>query len=141
MQGPCSKCFLSILTRGMIQLLSLRYSTLVTILISSNLHNDLPLAPEKLSSKQSWLSPFAKTFGVKLWSDAPRKVIERLFDKHNYVCHYRNLKFYLNHGLNVKPLHGVLQFSQNKWLGDYISKNTVMRKQTGIYFEKNSTNS
>ena len=74
--------------------------------------------------------------GVKLCSDTPKKLIETLFDKHNYVCHYRNLKFYLKHGLKVKRLHRVLQFRQSKRLGEYISKNTVMRKQAGTDFEK-----
>ena len=100
-------------------------------------HNDLPLAPEKLSIQQSWLSPFAESFGVKIASEAPKKLIETLFDKQNYVCHYRNVKFYLNHGLQVKQLRRVLQFRQSKWLGDYIKKNTVMRKQAANDFEKN----
>ena len=100
-------------------------------------HNDLPLAPEKLSIQQSWLSPFAESFGVKIASEAPKKLIVTLFDKHNYVCHYRNLKFYLKHGLQVKQLRRVLQFRQSKWLGDYIKKNTVMRKQAANDFEKN----
>ena len=99
-------------------------------------HNDLPLAPEKLSIQQSWLSPFAENFGVKIASEAPKKLIETLFDKQNYVCHYRNWKFYLKHGLKVKQLRRVLQFRQSKWLGDYIKKNTVMRKQAANDFEK-----
>ena len=51
-------------------------------------HNDLPLAPEKLTIKQSWLSSFAQSFGIKVSSDGPNKLIETLFDKNNYVCHY-----------------------------------------------------
>ena len=100
-------------------------------------HNDLPLAPEKLTIKQSWLSSFAQSFGIKVSSDGPKKLIETLFDKNNYVSHYRNLKFYLKHGLKVKRLHRVIQFRQSKWLGEYISKNTVMRKQAVNDFEKN----
>ena len=106
----------------------------------SSLHdeyNDLALAPEKLTIKQFWLSSFAQSLGIKVSSDSPKKLIETLFDKNNYVCHYRNLKFYLKHGLNVKLLHRVIQFRQKKWLGDYISKNTVMRKQAVNDFEKN----
>ena len=55
-----------------------------------DLHNDLPLAPEKLFIQQSWLSPFAKSFGIKHCSDAPKKLIETLFDEHILkVCLYR----------------------------------------------------
>ena len=60
-----------------------------------------------------------------------------MLDKSHYVCHYRNLKFYVSHGLLVTKLHRVVEFRQSKWLGDYISKNTVMRKQASNDFEKN----
>ena len=32
-------------------------------------HNDLPLAPEKILIRKSWLSPYAQSFNVKLPSD------------------------------------------------------------------------
>ena len=46
-----------------------------------DLHNDMQLAPDKHSIQQSWLSLFAKSFGVKLCSDVPKKLIETLYDK------------------------------------------------------------
>ena len=102
-------------------------------------HNDLPLAPEKITIQNSWLSPYAQSFNVKLPNDGRKKLVETLLDKTHYVCHYRNLKFYVNHGLLVSKLHRVVEFRQSKWLGDYISKNTVMRKQASNDFEKTST--
>ena len=42
-------------------------------------HNGLLLAPEKLCIRSSWLSPFAKTFGLK--SNKTPKLVETLFDK------------------------------------------------------------
>lgn len=100
-------------------------------------HNDLPLAPEKLTIHNDWLSPYAQSFKVKLPTDGRKKLVETLLDKSHYVCHYRNLKFYVSHGLLVTKLHRVVEFRQSKWLGDYISKNTVMRKQASNDFEKN----
>ena len=100
-----------------------------------DLHNGLPLAPEKLIIRSSWLSPFAKSFGIK--PNKTPKLVETLLDKKNYVCHYENLKFYLKHGLVVDKLHRVCEFEQSKWLGVYIEKNTVMRKQAKNDFEKN----
>ena len=100
-----------------------------------DLHNGLPLAPEKLIIRSSWLSPFAKSFGIK--PNKTRKLVEKLLDKKNYVCHYENLKFYVKHGLVVGKLHRVCEFEQSKWLVVYIEKNTVMRKQTKKDFEKN----
>ena len=97
-------------------------------------HNGLPLAPEKKIIQHSWLSDYAESFGVKPSKTA--KLIETLFDKKNYVCHYENLKFYVKHGLVVDRLHRVCEFKQSKWLGVYIEKNTVMRKQADNDFEK-----
>ena len=89
-------------------------------------HNDLLLAPEKLIVKSGWLSDYATSFGYTT-SGVP-KLVETLFDKFFYVCHFRNLKFYVEQGLTVTKLHRVLQFDQSCWLGTYISKNTEMRK-------------
>ena len=33
-----------------------------------------------------------------------------LNDKKNYICHARNLKFYLKHGMKLKKIHKILQF-------------------------------
>ena len=100
-----------------------------------DLHNGLPLAPEERTIRSSWLSPFAQSFGIK--PNKTPKLIETLLDKKNYVCHYQNLKFYIKHGLIVEKLHRVCEFQQSQWLGVYIEKNTVMRKQATNDFEKN----
>ena len=99
-----------------------------------DIHNGLPLAPEKLEIRSSWFSDYAKTFKVQPNKSA--KLVETLFDKKNYVCHYENLKFYVKHGLIVEKLHRVCQFQQSRWLGAYIEKNTTMRKQAKNDFEK-----
>ena len=43
----------------------------------------------------------------------------------------------MNYVLVVDKIHRVCEFEQNKWLGVYIEKNTVMRKQAENDFEKN----
>ena len=98
-------------------------------------HNDLPLAPQKLQINPDWLSSYALSFGLKRSSTA--KLVETLFDKLNYVCHFRNLQFYVQQGLQVQALHKVLHFKQSSWLGEYNSKNTSMRKGATSDFEKN----
>ena len=97
-----------------------------------DIHNGLPLAPEKRQILPQWFSAYAKSFGLK--SNKVPKLIETLFDK-NYVCHYENLKFYVKHGLVVEKLHRVCEFSQSKWLGVYFEKNTIMGKQAENDFE------
>ena len=59
-------------------------------------HNDLPLAPEKLNVKSEWLSDYATSFGYP--TSGVAKLVETLFDKFFYVCHYRNLTFYVEQG-------------------------------------------
>ena len=43
----------------------------------------------------------------------------------------------MKHGLIVDKLHSMWEFEQSRWLGVYIEKNTVMRKQAKNDFEKN----
>ena len=58
------------------------------------------------------------------------KLCLTLMNKKNYICHYRNLKFYLEKGMKLKKVHRVLQFNQSPWIRDYIQLNTRLdRKQ------------
>ena len=97
-----------------------------------DIHNDYPLAPERfqvdvdmLSNKQMELSRHYDRARVK----DNVKLVPNLLSKKNYVTHYLNLKFYLEHGLILKKVHRVIQFKQSRWLGGYIEKNTNLRKQ------------
>ena len=83
-----------------------------------DLHNDYPLAPERLTI------------------DKQTKLIPNLFDKKKYVCHYRNLQFYVKHGLKIKYIHRLIRFRQECFLRKYIHKNTELRKQAKSDFEK-----
>ena len=42
-----------------------------------------------------------------------------LYDKNSYVAHIRSLTQALNHGLILKKVHRVIQFSQEAWLEEY----------------------
>ena len=77
-----------------------------------DIHNGLPLAPENLEIRSSWFSDYAKTFKVQPNKSA--KLMETLFHKKNYVCHYENLKFYVKHGLIDENLRRVCQFQQSR---------------------------
>ena len=59
-----------------------------------------------------------------------------LYDKKNYVVHYRNLKFYLQQGLVITKIHRVLAFKQSPWLKTYIDFNTQMRAISPSTFAK-----
>ena len=67
------------------------------------LHNDYPLAPEKLAVSSDMLSNYCKKIADKYEikvGDAKR-LISDLGNKTNYVVHYRNLQLYLSLGMKL----------------------------------------
>ena len=103
-----------------------------------DLHNDYPLAPEKMLISHEMLSPHQQELKQDLQYKPAQveKLLPNLWDKENYVIHYRNLKFYLAQGLKLKKIHRVLQFKQKAWLKPYIEFNTRLRAQATNAFEK-----
>ncbi|XP_071056136.1 uncharacterized protein [Onthophagus taurus] len=88
-----------------------------------NLHNDLPFLAENL------IPPNCKC-------ESDKRLIPNLFDKTNYVIHYRNLKQAVAHGLTIRKVNRVLSFKQSPWLKSYIDKNTELRQSAKNDFEK-----
>lgn len=66
-----------------------------------------------------------------------KKLLLTLFDKNNYVIHYRMLKFVLKQGMKLKKTHRVLKFTQSQWLKPYIELNTSLRMKATNDFDKN----
>ena len=103
-----------------------------------NLHNDYPIAPEKIKVFNGMLSEYCKKIAekYKISIGQVSKLIPTLRDKEEYVLHYRNLQLYLDFGLKIKKVHRVLEFDQSPWLKQYIDFNTEKRKHTKNSFEK-----
>ena len=103
-----------------------------------DLHNDYPLAAEKIKVTENMLSPFCKKiaekFGVKI--GLVEKLVPTLFNKERYVLHYRNLQLYLSLGLKLTKIHRALEFDQSPWLKTYIDFNTKKRAGAKNSFEK-----
>ena len=57
-------------------------------------------------------------------------------DHNNYCIHYRNLKYIVDLGVEIKAVHNIVSFKQKKWLKPYIDLNTTMRQQANNDFEK-----
>ena len=67
------------------------------------LHNDYPLAPEKLAilyDMSDYCKKIADEYRVKV--GGVKKLIPNLGDKTDYVLHYRNLQLYLSLGMKLK---------------------------------------
>ena len=103
-----------------------------------DLHNDYPLAAERVCVNKNMLSEYCKKIQKKfnISTGLVHKLIPTLSNKEKYVLHYRNLQLYLDLGLKVKKVHRVLEFNQSPWLKQYINFNTQKRTQAKNSFEK-----
>ena len=84
-----------------------------------DLHSDLPFLPRRMKI------------------DKCEKLVCSLHNKKKYVVHIKSLKQALNHGLKLKRVHRIIEFSQKAWLKPYIDMNTELRKLAKDDFEKN----
>ena len=103
-----------------------------------DLHNDYPVAPEKIKVTDSMLSNYSKKISDKynISIGLVKKLIPTLKKKEKYVLHYRNLQLYIDLGLKLTKVHRVLEFNQSPWLKQYIDFNTEKRKNAKNSFEK-----
>ena len=94
-----------------------------------DLHNDYPLAPEKMKVTKEMLSPYCESIREKFNISIRQvhKLIPTLNKKEKYVLHYRNLQLYTDLGVKIKKVHRALEFNQSPWLRQYIDINTQKR--------------
>ena len=83
-----------------------------------DLHNDYPLAPERLTVNKV------------------EKLIPNLNNKTKYVIHHETLKLYLSLGLKLTKIHRGITFTECAWLKPYIDLNTDLRAKAQNDFEK-----
>ena len=102
------------------------------------LHNDYPLAPEKLAVSSDMLSKqckeIADKYEIKV-GDA-KKIIPNLGNKTKDVLHCKNLQLYLSLGMKLTKIHRVVKSKQSDWIKKYIDFNTEKRMNAANDFEK-----
>ena len=80
-----------------------------------DLHNNYPLAPEKLEISQNMLSKYcfniADKYEIKI--GGVNKLVPNLSNKCKYVVHYRNLHLYLSLGMKLTRVHRILKLKQS----------------------------
>ena len=102
------------------------------------LHNDYPLAPEKIGIPYDMLSDsykrIADEYEIKVGE--VEKLVPNLGEKTDYVLHYRNIQLYLSLGMKLTKIHKVLKFKQSDGMDKYIDFNTEKRTNAANSFEK-----
>ncbi|XP_072048611.1 uncharacterized protein [Amphiura filiformis] len=83
-----------------------------------DLHNDFPLAPERLIVNKV------------------EKLIPNLNDKEKYVIHHVALKQCLELGLKLTKVHRGIKYREEAFMKSYIDKNTSLRTKAESEFEK-----
>ena len=91
-----------------------------------DLHNDYPLAPEKVKVSKNMFSGYCKKIAEKynISIGLVSKLIPMLRDRKEYILHYCNLQLCLDLGIKIKKVHRVLKFDQSPLLKQYIDFNT-----------------
>jgi len=56
-------------------------------------------------------------------------------DKKGYFIHYRNLRFYLEHGMKLSKVSNAIRFTQTAWLRSYIEMNQKLRAEATTTFD------
>ena len=102
------------------------------------MHNDYPLAPEKLEISRNMLSEYcsniANEYGIKI--GGLNRLVPNLGNKNKYVLHYKNLHLYLSLEIKLSKVQRILKFKQSDWFIKYIDFNTNKRKNAVNNFEK-----
>ena len=94
-----------------------------------------PFLPDKRTIKVEDFSPYMMKNKPEKY-EPTEKLIMYQTNKQRSFQHYRDLKFYLRHGIRIVKVHTVYKFKQSPWLSRYIKYSTEQRSKAKTEFEK-----
>ena len=94
-----------------------------------------PFLPEKKIVKVEDFSPYMMTNKPEKYKPTEKLIMDQT-NKHRYFLNYRDLKFYIRHGIRSLNVHTVYKFKQSPWLAKHIKYNKEQRKKSKTEFEK-----
>ena len=97
--------------------------------------NYFPFLPEKKTLKVEDFSPNMTTNKPEKYKPTEKLIMDQTVEQ-RYFLHYRDLKFYIRHGIRILNVHTVYMFKQSSWLATYINYNTKQRSKAKTEFEK-----
>jgi len=103
-------------------------------------HSSFPLAAVNKEINFEDLSPFSQDVVEELTGSRrhkAKKLTATMETREKYLCHVRNLQFYLENGLKLTKVHRVMGFRQKSWMRGYIEKCTEMRAKSLTKAESN----
>lgn len=102
--------------------------------------NWYPLAPVSGYVPEEWISEFSRIMhqcAETKHDSKSRLLLQTLTKREKYVVYYKNLKFYLKHGMVVTKIYKILTFREAPLMKSYIALNTLMRNRAESTAEKN----
>ena len=91
--------------------------------------------PDKKTPKVEDFSPYLMTNKPEIHKPT-EKLIMHQTSKQRYFLQYRDLNFYIRHGIRILKVHTVHNFKQSLWLAKYIKYNTEQRSKAKTELER-----
>lgn len=100
--------------------------------------DQFPFAPDHMLINDQYFDEDGNLYPfLKSWSEANggekmkpfRGLVGTLYDKKEYCVHWKLLKWYMKHGLEVTKIHYLVYFNEEKYLEGYVSHNIALRNE------------
>ena len=94
-----------------------------------------PFLPEKKTIKIEDFSPYMTINKPEKYKPTEKLIMDQT-NKQRYFLHYRDLNFYIRHGIRILNVYTVYIFKQSPWLAKYIKYITQQRSKAKTEFER-----